>query len=424
MKKILVVSSWAPPTVGGPINIYNILSQLPKESYCLLTSYYGIDNYSARHGNWLQGKYIFYDNTKFIDSPENRPRISLESRGRKVISSLRHLIKRLSFLKILLGPILIFSQIFMIVRQGLKALKSENIEVMLSISDFGPSLISTYILHKITKTPYVLYLFDLYKGNYLPFPGKLLAIIFEKPLFKNAKNIIVTNKGTKNFYLKIYGSGITQKIVVIHNSVFPKPYLELQKNQPPFNPKPPYTILFTGKIYWPQIDALKNLIRAVNEINDLDIKLKIYSPSPKDYLKKIGIEESEKIEISVAPPEEMPKIQSQADILFLPLSWRTKNQAIIDTATPGKLSDYLISGRPILVHAPNLSFLVRYAKEWNFALVVDENDVEKLKAGIRELLTNKKLGQTLMENAKKAFFTNHDANKCASVFKKIFLKNT
>ena len=445
MKKILVVSSWAPPVVGGPLNLYNLLSQMPKESYCLLTSYYGIDNYSARHGNWLEGKYIFYDNPRFIDSPESRPLVSTASKGRERISKLRHLVKRLSFLKILLGPALIFSQIFMIVRAGLKAVKNEKIEVMLGVSDFGPALIGTYFLHKLSKIPYALYLFDLYKGNNLFFPGRLLATLFEKPLFENAEKIIVTNEGTKEFYFKRYGDEINKKLVVIHNSVFPEPYLEFQKSLPPYRSTSPYTILFTGKIGWPQIGALKNLIKAINEIDDIDInpvrgpnrrfgrrqsrltsngvKLKIYTPSPADYLKEIGIEKSEKVEISVAPPSEMPKIQSQADILFLPLSWHTKSQEIIDTATPGKLTDYLIASRPILIHAPASSFLVKYAKENNFALVVDEENIEKLKKAIKTLLFDKRFAEQIIENAKTTFFRNHDANKNFKIFESLFLKN-
>lgn len=425
MKKILIVSSWAPPAVGGPLNLYNLLSQMPAESYCLLTSYYGIDNYSARYGNWLKGKYIFYDNPGFINSSSSlrgKAEAISSSKGRERISKLRHLVKRLSFLKILLGPALIFSQIFMIVRQGMKTTKKENIETMLGVSDFGPALISTYLLHKFTKIPYSLYLFDLYKGNYFPFPGQFLATIFEKPLFRNAERIIVTNEGTKEFYAQNYSDEISQKIVVIHNSVFPEPYLKFQKSLPPYNPKPPYTVLFTGKIWWPQIGALKNLIKAINEIDDLDVKLKIYSPNPADYLKKIGIEESAKVKISVAPPSEMPKIQSQADILFLPLSWHTKSQAIIDTATPGKLTDYLIAGRPILIHAPASSFLVKYAKENNFALVVDEENIGKLKMAIKKLLTDTKLAKELIANAKKISLKNHDANKNATPFQSLFLK--
>jgi len=75
------------------------------------------------------------------------------------------------------------------------------------------------------------------------------------------------------------------------------------------------------------------------------------------------------------------------DCLFLPLSWHTKSQAIIDTATPGKMTDYLISGSPILIHAPASTFLVKYARENNFAEIVDtEEKINKFLPVVNEML--------------------------------------
>ncbi|MFA5392087.1 MAG: glycosyltransferase [Candidatus Paceibacterota bacterium] len=421
LKKALIISSYAPPAIGGPQNLFNLLRDFPENSYCILTSFYNIDNLSAKTDTWLKGKYIFYDNITASGSFKTHSETTKELPSRSILNKLKHLVKRIRFLGILGGIFIIGSQIIMMLRAGIKSIKKEKIEIMLGISDYGPAMISTYLLHKITKKPYYIFLFDIYKGNfYSVFPAILLAKIFEPKLFKNAKKIIVTNEGAKEFYTKRYGDKISDKFVVIHNSVFPEPYLKFQKSQPIHKPKPPYTILFTGKIYWPQIGALKNLIKAVNEINDKNIKLKIYTPSPTDYLKEIGIEESSKVEISVAPPSEMPKIQNQADILFLPLSWHTKSQAIIDTATPGKLTDYLIAGRPILIHAPTSTYLVQYAKKNNFAMVVDEENIEKFKIAVKKLLTDKKLVEELIKNAQKTFFENHDANRNTLILQLLF----
>ncbi|MDD5639072.1 MAG: hypothetical protein PHO28_04170, partial [Candidatus Pacebacteria bacterium] len=93
-----------------------------------------------------------------------------------------------------------------------------------------------------------------------------------------------------------------------------------------------------------------------------------------------------------------------------------------DTATPGKLTDYLISNRPILIHAPSSTFLAQYAKENNFALVVDKEDIEELKNAIKTLLFNRKFAKQIIENAKDTFFKNHDANKNAFVFQNLFRK--
>ncbi|MDD5638972.1 MAG: glycosyltransferase, partial [Candidatus Pacebacteria bacterium] len=401
-----------------PQNMYYLFKNFPPSSYCLLTSYYNIDNISAQKGNWLKGKYIFYDNPSVFSISTNSQKITKEQPSRSLLNKLKYLIKRSRILGALGGIFIITSQIVMIVRTGKKSIKEENIELMIGFSDYGPAMISTYLLHKMTKIPYYIFLFDLYKDNfYTVFPANFLAKVFEPKIFRDAEKIIVTNKSTLNFYNKEYGDQIGSKIIVIHNSAMAESYLTSKTD---YNPVPPYSVVFTGSIYWAQVESIKNLIKAIEEINDLEIHFKIYCPNPKDYLQKIGITESKKIKISIAPPEKMPEIQTQADILFLPLSWNTKGQKIIETATPGKLADYLISNRPILIHAPSSTFLAQYAKENNFALVVDEENIEKLKSAIKKLLFDKEFSKQIIENAKSTFFRNHDANKNALIFQNFF----
>jgi len=168
--------------------------------------------------------------------------------------------------------------------------------------------------------------------------------------------------------------------------------------------------------------SLKNLIEAVETMDDLDVRLKIYTPSPKDYLEKIGIRESKKVSLDMAPPQNMPAIQAKADILFLPLSWKTKSQPIIDTATPGKFTDYLISGRPMLIHAPASTHVVQYAKENDAAICVDEENIDAIKAAIRKLVSDINYVKTLIECAQKTFFQNHSVASNAKLFyRTIFL---
>jgi len=421
LKKILVITTnYAPPAIGGPQNLYNLLRDFPPDSYFILTSFYNIDNLSAQKGNWLAGEYVFYDKTRA--TKKGRQATAKDPKRRKGpnwLNWLKHLARRSRVIRAILGIPIIFTQIFWIIRQGKKSIRNKKIEILLGFSDYGPAVISTYLLHKITRKPFFIFLFDIYKGNFFPFPGGLLSKIFEPKLFKRAETIIVTNEGTKKFYIKRYGEKTGKKITVIHNSVFPEPYLNAQS---PYEPKPPYIILFTGRIYWPQIRSLKNLIKAIEEINDIDLRFKIYCPNPPDYLKKIGIVESNKVKISVASPQDIPKIQSQADILFLPLSWRTKSPDIINTATPGKLTDYLAAGRPMLIHAPPSSALVRYAKEKKFAFVVDEENINKLKDGIRKLISDKIFAREIIRNARETFFKNHNANKNVEIFKSLFQK--
>ena len=417
-KNILFISSYAPPTIsGGPKIIYNVLSSLPPDSYSILTSFYGIDNLSAKEGDWLDGKYVFYDNPKASGkSPQTLQVGQSSTQLRLFISRIKFLAKRVGFVRNIIGIPIIFRQIFSMVRYGKKVISEGQVDTLCGFSDYGPALIGTYLLHKATGKPYLIYMLDLYKGNILPFPGGILANMLEARIFDRAKNIIVTNNGALDYYKKRYGANITNKIIVLPNSSDPTPYLKLQT---PYNPKSPYIIIFTGAIYWSQIKSLKNLIKAIDQISDLDVRLKIYCPNPRTYLSKVGIRESTKVSIYAAPPRDIPQIQCAADILFLPLAWGTKGQAIIDTATPGKLADYLISGRPILIRAQTSTYLVEYARSNGFAAVVDEEDIEKIQSAIRNILTDKKYSEGLINNAKNTFYKNHNVVNNAKTFRSL-----
>ncbi len=119
----------------------------------------------------------------------------------------------------------------------------------------------------------------------------------------------------------------------------------------------------------------------------------------------------------------MPEIQKSADILFVPLSFKTKYPLLIKTSSPGKTYEYLISGRPILIHAPRGSYITEYAKKHNFALVVDEENIEKLKEAIRELCNNKELVTKLVDSAWQTATLNHNDKKNFNKLKHYFYRN-
>lgn len=450
LKKTLFIATYAPPLLAGaPRFMANLLINFPPESYTILTSFYNIDNISAKIGTWLPGDYIFYDNpnaTKLTrQQQEARPEEAITNpivRLKKFlrrsflfsawvkaplsaavkmdwVARLKRFLKRNHFVKTLIGAPLILGQIPLIVHHGIRAVKNRQIELIVGFSDYGPALVGTFYIHKATGVPFHLYMFDVYKGNFFPLTGNLLASIFEPRLFKAATKIIVNNAETKEFYRRRYGQRLADKMVIIHNSTNPEPYLKLQTPIVPH--EPPYSIVFTGNVYWAQESSLRNLVKAVDQLNDLDIRLKIYSPNPPEYLKSIGIA-SPRIDYSVAPGSEMPKIQSEADILFVPLAWHTKSPTIINTATPGKLTDFLIAGRPMLIHAPETSHLVKYAKENDFALVVDKEDIGELRTAIYRLITDSVLAERLVKNAQATFFTNHDIGKNFALLQSLLTK--
>ena len=212
--------------------------------------------------------------------------------------------------------------------------------MLMGTSDNGPALISSYLLSRSSKLPLCYFLFDLYKGYRLDAPTNWMANFFEPKIIKTAKKVFVTNDGTKELYQSLYPQ-FKEKFQVICNSVFTDQYQILNRD---YHPSPPYTITFTGHVYWPQEQSVINMIKAMPLLKDLPLRLDLYIPRPNIRIQN-AVKKSAQIRLLFASQSEMPQIQNKATLLFLPFSWDTDGLEIIATATPAKFTDYLGAGR-------------------------------------------------------------------------------
>lgn len=101
----------------------------------------------------------------------------------------------------------------------------------------------------------------------------------------------------------------------------------------------------------------------------------------------------------------------QADILFLPYSFREHSRHAVETAFPSKIADYLAASKPILVLAPPYSTLARYAGEEHFAELVTEFDQEALAAALRNLALSAAYRNLLARRALEVLHRNHDISR-------------
>ncbi|MFA4930470.1 MAG: hypothetical protein WC570_01215 [Patescibacteria group bacterium] len=413
-KHILLISSWGPPMIGGPQNLYNLFSLFNKDEYSFLTSYnqtFSLIN-DKNKGNVLPCKYYFidFDNVLFKSKRQN----NYISKRNTFKESFINLTKTFPFLyKFIISYFIPVVTIVKFIKNAVKIQKETNSKLLIGISDSGSALISTLITHWITKQPYVIYFFDIYKENYLTGINKYLAKILESTLVKNAKYILVTNERTEEFFKNKYGNYI--KTAVIYNSTFLDQYI-VKSNR--YNPQQPYKTIYTGNVSWPQEQSLLNLINAIEYLNELQIELHLYIPNIAEHLKNI-FNTKQFIKLNSAQPLEIPNILNGADLLFLPLSWNTKNPDIIATATPGKFTDYLGAGKPMLIHAPEYAYISEYAKKYNLGIVVDKNDPKILADSIQKFFSNPSVGEIFIKNSLSVFHANHDAQKNAERLKNI-----
>src|SRR6266498_235971 len=123
----------------------------------------------------------------------------------------------------------------------------------------------------------------------------------------------------------------------------------------------------------------------------------------------------------VSQPE-LRRALTDADILVLPYSFRNDHRFATEQAFPSKTADYLRSGTPILIFAPPYSSIVKYARQFRLAEIVDEPSAEKLAEGIVRIWQSPGYRAQLRVNSLGTLNANHDINKQRAGLRKMMYR--
>jgi glycosyltransferase involved in cell wall biosynthesis len=238
------------------------------------------------------------------------------------------------------------------------------------------------------------YYFDWYHYQWIGSLERTIAGWMEPSIVKGATRVIAPNETIRDEL----AARFKVEPVVIHNPVDLNLYASSEKVE--INPDGEIRIVYTGAIYDAQADAFVSLLAAMKRLPHRKLKLAIYTSFSKDSIESLGIcggsSGSNKLDMDrlveineYLPFDRIVEVQKQADILFLPLSFKTKyTPELIRTSAPGKLGELLASRRPVLVHAPKGSFPAEYFKRHECGFVVDERDDAALAEMIERIVTD------------------------------------
>ncbi|SEJ68886.1 hypothetical protein SAMN05192553_108119 [Cyclobacterium xiamenense] len=147
------------------------------------------------------------------------------------------------------------------------------------------------------------------------------------------------------------------------------------------------TILYAGRVGLGIEESLENMAEAVTRINSKSgssIEFVIQVATKRAWMEKYScVKHREPV-----PYEKLPLKFGEADILYLPYDFSQSAVKFIKYSMPTKASEYMVSGTPILIFAPEETALVDYAKKYQWAKVVTENKIDVLVEAVEGLLAN------------------------------------
>ena len=277
------------------------------------------------------------------------------------------------------------------------------------------STLAAQIASEQLKLPFILYSFDDYiyqwafDQRYQNFAERTDHQVFQK-----TRKVIVPNEFLQKEYFSRYGIDS----IVIHNPV------DLSFFKRKGNPEhEKIRIVYTGSIYDVHYDNFRNLASAIKILPSVELHL--YTNQLPQVLEKQGITGKSVIIHQSVQYKEIPDVLSGADILFLPLAFSSPYpESTIRTASPGKMGEYLSSNRPILVHAPEYSYISWYFSTFSCGVVINEQNPEKLAEGITRAYKNGEIVQASKLRAEHDFDINQVREKFYASIKDILDENS
>lgn len=148
-------------------------------------------------------------------------------------------------------------------------------------------------------------------------------------------------------------------------------------------------------------------------------ELHLYIPEDEEWIKRKGWNDQRIKVQGWVSQENLKRAILQSHVLFLPFSFREDQRGATEGSFPSKTSDYLASGKPILILAPAYSTIVRYAKEYECAEIVDQPDLELLGRALQRLRMSENRRLELGSNSQIAFLKNHDIRRQRDSFSRV-----
>jgi len=183
----------------------------------------------------------------------------------------------------------------------------------------------------------------------------------------------------------------------------------------------PIRVLYTGSILpFAQLDSLAACCNAVAQLHHdgWDIRLDIHSPG----FQTAGIEDRllvcDAIHLAetIADDSLYFSTLAQADVLLLPANFDAHSMAYVGLSMPTKVPSYLTSGTPILVYGPAQLAQVDYATREGWGLVIDTQDFDQLKLGLKRIIEDNSLRDTLSRRAQAVAQDRHNAETVRTAF--------
>lgn len=144
---------------------------------------------------------------------------------------------------------------------------------------------------------------------------------------------------------------------------------------------------YFGSIGFYSKDSLYDIALAIDSLNLSTLKLRLFTNDAQKMNKSFF--KFQCVEIyPMLPFSEYKSALRDCSLLIIPFGFSTASMRFTKLSMPTKLSEYLMSGVPILVYAPHESALFQFCDKHSCATTLGVRDMNKLKHTIQKIIDN------------------------------------
>jgi len=298
------------------------------------------------------------------------------------------------------------------------------------LNDFNPDVIYVQAtsrdatlfclsVHSYMKKPLIFHMMDdwpstiSHKGLFKNFWFKKIDHEFRILLNRAAILMSISDEMAHEYKIRY-----NKNFITFHNTIDIEFWKKHQRNSYELNDSP--TILYAGRIGLGIETSLELIAKAIQQVNEeLKISVKLILQTQE---KPLWINNYKSVvHNNFVSYYDLPKIFSETDFLLLPYDFSQKSIKYIRFSMPTKAPEYMVSGTPIIIFAPEVTAIVKYAKKYEWAKVITENSISEISETIRQLIENKVLRQQIAHNAMKIAEKNYNSINVTNHFRKLIL---
>lgn len=433
LPKILIFGQPFNQNTGGGITLTNLFHGWDKEKIAVVgtghmlrnlnvgicDSYYqlGIDNNKwifpfNRFQRKFKSGILEVENDKLEKSSSNyKPNIYQKPNARQKI------------VDYIVYPILKYLGIFhslssiKLTREFCQWLKEFNPEILYVQVQARDEILFIQEMHSHLKIPLIIHIMDDWP-SFISSTGLFKKYWHNKidgelrKLMHNADILMGISDQMANEYKLRYGKNFT----TFHNPINIQFWKQHQRTDYDLNVHP--VILYAGRMGVGIESSLELIAQAIIKANKdlcLSIKFVLQTQERMSWFDEYScVEHRPFIEY-----KDLPKKFSEADFLILPYDFSKISMRYIKYSMPTKVSEYMISGTPIIVFAPEETALVKYAQEYEWGKVISQRDISVLAEAIKELINSKEERGRIAKNAISVAEKNHNSTAVTNKFRNL-----